>query len=148
MAAATEPELDLIEGGSPSLAGRTVLVAGATGGIGEGLTRALLRAGARVIATGRNLDRLAGLEQYAGRAGPGGLVAVEVEVSRPDSAAVRRELADRFGRLDGVVIAIGNWGPAGRRGILDTSGETWAAMIADNFTSHFTPGVLPSHPRL
>lgn len=122
---------------SPPLQDKTVLVAGATGGIGEGVTVALLRAGARVVATGRSRDRLDGLERYAGPAGPGRLLVDQLDVGHPDSAAVRRELAERHGRIDGVVITIGNWGPPGRRGILDTSDETWAAIVADNLTSHF-----------
>ncbi len=27
---------------------------------------------------------------------------------------------ERYGRLDGVVITVGDWGPPGWRGILDT----------------------------
>lgn len=122
---------------SASLQGRSVLVAGAAGGIGEGVTLALLRAGACVIATSRDQSRLDKLEQYAGSAGPGRLILREIDVSRPDSAAVQRDLVERHGQLDGVVISIGNWGPPGRSSILHTSDSTWTQMIADNLTSHF-----------
>jgi NAD(P)-dependent dehydrogenase (short-subunit alcohol dehydrogenase family) len=122
---------------SASLPGKSILVAGAAGGIGEGVTLALLRAGAHVIATSRDQSRLDKLDQYAKAAGSGRLIPHEIDVSQPDSAAVRRALAERHGRLDGAVITIGNWGPPGRAGILDTSDETWAQMIADNLTSHF-----------
>jgi NAD(P)-dependent dehydrogenase (short-subunit alcohol dehydrogenase family) len=122
---------------SASLLGKSVIVAGATGGIGEGVTLALLRAGAYVIATGRNQSRLDKLDRYVGSAGPGRLILHEVDVSRPDSAAVQRDLLERHGQLDGVVISIGNWGPPARSGILRTSDEVWTRMIADNLTSHF-----------
>ncbi|MEU6845447.1 SDR family oxidoreductase [Streptomyces sp. NPDC046716] len=118
------------------MSGRTVLVAGATGGIGEGVTRALLRQGARVVATGRAEDRLARLAAYVDGVGPGTLDTQVVDVGDPDSAAVRERLA-ALGDLDGVVITIGDWGSPERTAILDTSSEEWQRMIAANLTSHF-----------
>lgn len=44
------------------LAGKTVVLTGATGGIGNPLCRALIDAGATVLATGRNLHRLERLQ--------------------------------------------------------------------------------------
>ncbi|MDD5367780.1 MAG: SDR family NAD(P)-dependent oxidoreductase [Anaerolineaceae bacterium] len=122
---------------SSSLESKTVLVAGATGGIGEGITLSLIRAGAHVIAAGRDRDRLDTLARYIGSAGQDRLILHEIDVSQADSAAVQQDLARPFTRLDGVVIAIGNWGPPGRCGILETSDETWNQMVADNLTSHF-----------
>ncbi|MEQ6028134.1 SDR family oxidoreductase [Streptomyces salinarius] len=115
---------------------RTVLVAGATGGIGEGMTRALLQQGARVVATGRNDKRLAGLASYVEGAGPGELVTQVVDVGDADTSDVRERLTP-FGPLDGVVITIGDWGSPERTAILDTTSDEWQRMIAANLTSHF-----------
>lgn len=119
------------------LRGRTVLVVGASGGIGEGMTRALLALGATVVAAGRSEARLRDLADYAGDAGPGTLHTQVVDVSDPDSAAVRAQLAERHGAFDGAVLTIGNWGPPGRTGLLEVSDDVWDTMIADNLTSHF-----------
>ncbi|WP_331728434.1 SDR family oxidoreductase [Streptomyces sp. NBC_01176] len=118
------------------LAGHTVLVAGATGGIGEGVTRALLRQGARAVAAGRDEERLSRLAAYVGDTGPGTLVTEVMDVGDADGSGVRDRLAV-FGALDGVVITIGDWGSPERTGILDTSSEEWERMIAANLTSHF-----------
>ncbi|MDX6354786.1 MAG: hypothetical protein QOF98_1689 [Streptomyces sp.] len=129
--------MDDTYGSSTALPGRTVLVAGATGGIGEGITRALLRQGARVVVLGRSAERLERLAEYAADAGPGELVTEVVDVSDPDSAAIRDGLLRRHGPADGAVISIGDWGPGGRTALLDTSEETWQRMIAGNLTSQF-----------
>ncbi|MEV6759548.1 SDR family oxidoreductase [Streptomyces sp. NPDC051105] len=121
----------------PYLRGRSVLVVGATGGIGEGVTRALLALGATVVGAGRDPDRLGALADYAGGIGPGTLRTHLVDVSNPDSAAVRAQLAERYGQFDGAVLTVGNWGPPGRTSLLEVSDEVWDAMIADNLTSHF-----------
>lgn len=118
------------------LSGRTVVVAGATGGIGEGLTRALLHQGGTVVATGRSEERLASLADYAQDAGPGNLITHTVNVGDADSAAVRAQLS-AYGSLDGAVITIGDWGSPQRTGILDTSDTEWQSMVASNLTSHF-----------
>jgi NAD(P)-dependent dehydrogenase (short-subunit alcohol dehydrogenase family) len=120
----------------PLLSGRTVVVAGATGGIGEGMTLALLRQGATVMATGRSEERLAGLTAYTEGVGPGTLITHRIDVGDADSESVRTELS-AYGALDGAVISIGDWGSPKRAGILDTPETTWQSMIASNLTSHF-----------
>ncbi|TLS47373.1 SDR family oxidoreductase [Streptomyces montanus] len=134
----------------PPLEGRTVLVAGASGGIGEGMTLGLLQQGAVVVAAGRDAARLRRVSDYADGCGPGTLHTQVIDVADSDSAAVRRELTERYGLFDGAVISIGNWGPPRRAGILDTTDEVWDEMIADNLTSHFralravTPLIAPN----
>ncbi|MGC9501771.1 SDR family NAD(P)-dependent oxidoreductase [Streptomyces sp. WG7] len=122
--------------GNLLLSGRTVVVAGATGGIGEGMTLTLLRQGATVVATGRSEERLADLAAYAKDAGSGTLVTHAVDVGDPDSASVRAQLSG-YGALNGAVITIGDWGGPERTGILDTSTTEWQSMIASNLASQF-----------
>ena len=81
---------------SAPLAGRTVVVTGASSGIGRALARDLVDAGARVIAAARSTDKLQALAAELG----GALVPVAADVADP--AAVER-LAAAAGAVDVVV---------------------------------------------
>ncbi|WP_405853984.1 SDR family NAD(P)-dependent oxidoreductase [Streptomyces sp. NBC_01515] len=116
------------------LSARTIVVAGATGGVGKGMTLALLRQGAIVVATGRSEQRLTGPAAYAKDAGPGTLITHTVDVGDADSESVCAQLS-AYGALDGAVIATGDWGSPERTGILKTSDTEWRSMIASNPTS-------------
>ncbi len=92
------------------LAGRTVLVTGASAGLGEETTRALATHGARVIMAVRDLDRgRAAAERI--RAGASG--AVELELGQVDLASLAsvRAFADEvLGRHDRLDVLINNAG--------------------------------------
>ena len=70
------------------LAGRTVMVTGASGGIGEPLCAALIAAGARVLAVGRNEGRLRRLAQHL-PAGALSWVAADVATDEGRAQVVR-----------------------------------------------------------
>jgi NAD(P)-dependent dehydrogenase (short-subunit alcohol dehydrogenase family) len=83
------------------------IIAGATGGLGTPITRMLAEAGARLVVTGRNRERLESLGVDA--------VAVPADLRMPDSAEMVVTAATAtYGRLDGVVNAAGvvAFGPA------------------------------------
>ncbi len=83
------------------LAGASVLVAGATGGLGAPISRQLAAAGALLTITGRDADRLAALDLDA--------VAVPADLRKAGAAdAVVQRAVDAHGRLDGVVFAAGS----------------------------------------
>ena len=69
-----------------NLAGRTVLLTGATGGLGHAIARRLHRAGARLVLSGRRVELLEALAAETG----GRAVAVDLT----DAAAVQRLAAD------------------------------------------------------
>ncbi|WP_369130087.1 SDR family NAD(P)-dependent oxidoreductase [Modestobacter roseus] len=119
------------------LHGRTVLLAGATGGVGEGTTRSLLAHGARVVAIGRDEERLAGLADRLGDTGTGELVLHRTDVTAADSSAVTRELRAAFGTVDGAVISIGTPGGRTRGSVLDITDAHWAEMVEGNQTAGF-----------
>ena len=73
---------------APALRGKTVLVAGAAGGIGEGITRVLLQSGARVVAVGRKLPSLEDLARRMG-ADSEQLVIQAMDPAQPDSGMRR-----------------------------------------------------------
>jgi 3-oxoacyl-[acyl-carrier protein] reductase len=119
------------------LSGRVVLVTGATRGIGEAVARALVGAGAAVVATGRDPDGVAmAAERIASTAvGPDLVVGVAADVR--DAAAMRAAVAaalDRFGRLDGVVAnaGVGRMAP-----ILELDEAAWHEVIDTNLTGAF-----------
>ncbi|QYR23559.1 SDR family oxidoreductase [Paenibacillus sp. sptzw28] len=121
------------------LFGKTIVVAGATGGIGEGVTKLLLQHGAKVVALGRNEDKLEQLRVYlSSSVDTSNLITLQVNLDqdREGSREVYDKLKERFGYLDGAVVAIGTWGEANRR-LIDVSDELWEQAIQDNLTSHF-----------
>lgn len=77
--------------------GRIVLVTGATSGIGRATSLRFARAGARVVATGRDQRRLAALA-------PDVDLALTLDVTDPDAVAiVTAAVLDRYGGVDVVV---------------------------------------------
>lgn len=91
-----------------SLAGASVLVAGATGGLGRAVCAALAERGARLTLSGREESRLAAVA--ASLADPaGGEVPTIAADLRKASAAERvvQAAVDARGSLDGVVFAAG-----------------------------------------
>jgi NAD(P)-dependent dehydrogenase (short-subunit alcohol dehydrogenase family) len=80
-------------------------VTGASSGIGAGITRAVLQAGDRVVATARNLDKAR--KALAGVTGDNlALVQMDVTKEAQVKAAVA-EAVKRFGRID---VAVNNAG--------------------------------------
>ena len=82
------------------LADRSVIVVGATGGLGHPIARALAAAGCRLTLVGRDADRV----RAAGVAG----LAVGADVRKPASAPLIVEAAQaEYGGIDGIVYAAG-----------------------------------------
>jgi retinol dehydrogenase-14 len=93
-----------------SMTGKTVLVTGATSGIGRATALALAELGARVAITGRDLDRTEAAARQIRAAGAG---RVEVFVADLSSQVeVRRmagEVLERLDRLDVLVNNVGGY---------------------------------------
>lgn len=84
------------------LRGKTVLVTGASSGIGRTVAIECARAGARLVVNGRNQERL--YETLAALGGEAAHLAILADLTEPDQLAT---LADQAGQLDGVVHAVG-----------------------------------------
>ncbi len=111
-----------------SLAGRTVLIAGASSGIGAGFARALAAAGARVVLGARRLERVEALASEIGETDRA--LAVSLNVTDEASVIAAYDAAEaRFGTVNGIVAnaGVGTGGHAtdtaleGVRRVLDTN---------------------------
>ncbi|WP_066039510.1 SDR family oxidoreductase [Herbiconiux solani] len=129
------------------LNGKTVLVVGGGGGVGEGVVRTLLASGATVVATGRNDERL---KDFADRVHDSSLHVATLDglgVELDDKAAA---LAAEFGPFDGIVVSIASWGEQGNKPLLTITDDEWKALVEDNLTAVFrvyralTPTLAPS----
>jgi len=88
-----------------AMAGRTVLVTGATSGLGLATAGLVARCGGRVVAVGRDETRLAAA--LGGLDGDGHVARVCDVSDADDAAAMAAEVVGEFGALDGVFHAAG-----------------------------------------
>jgi len=103
-------------------------VTGAGSGIGAGVAKAALKAGDRVVATGRNLGKVRGA--YPDAAG-GNIVFVELDVADATQAQAAADAAvERFGRID---VLVNNAGYS----ILGNFEEMTAADLDRQFATNF-----------
>ena len=136
------PEREVSVASGDSMRGKTVVVTGATSGIGEVTARELARMGARVVIVGRSSDRIRETMAKIAEAVPG----VTLESAQADLsvlAEVRRLAASLSERLDRIDVLVNNAGA-----MFDPRAETDDGIertFALNHLSYFalTDGLLP-----
>jgi NAD(P)-dependent dehydrogenase (short-subunit alcohol dehydrogenase family) len=90
------------------------IVTGASGGLGPGIAEALANAGAVVVLTARNAERLEASARRLGQVAAGQVIALASDAR--DATSVRQLAAavlDRFGRIDVLVNAAASSTPLG-----------------------------------
>lgn len=117
-----------------NLDGKTVLVIGGAGGVGEGVTRSLLAAGATVVVAGRSRARL---DDLTTRVQDPRLVTTVLDALAPDLDERAAAVAAEHGVLDGVVVSVASWGDQGRKAALDLTDAEWERLLAANLTAVF-----------
>jgi NAD(P)-dependent dehydrogenase (short-subunit alcohol dehydrogenase family) len=121
---------------------KTVVVTGASSGLGAHITRRLVTEGARVVATARRRDRLELLaEELAGA--PGELRVLRADVtSAADAESTMTTAVETFGRLDGLV---NNAGMEVQAPIEELGEADFEAMLRTNVIGPFlyTRAALP-----
>lgn len=111
------------------LEGRTAVVTGAGGGIGQAVCAALAAEGVRVVLLDRDLTRA---EEQAETLG-GGAFALRCDLSQPEEVAEAAARVDGEGGADILV----NSAAILRPGTLDTLSQAdWSAMLAVNLTGY------------
>ncbi len=112
----------------PTFSCRTVLVAGASQGIGEGIASAFAQAGARVIVGGRRGEKLARTAAHLATSTGGQITPLAGDYA--DAADATRILRDA-GTLDILVICYGDTDT--HRGF-DNGDAIWDRLIANNLS--------------
>jgi NAD(P)-dependent dehydrogenase (short-subunit alcohol dehydrogenase family) len=110
---------------------RVVLVTGATSGIGQAIARRCAAEGARVVATGRNEDRLAELTRESGS-----VTAFAADLTAPGAAdeCVAAAISS-YGQLDGLLHAAGI--VRRKEDLRETTDDQWAHMLQVNLDASF-----------
>ena len=113
---------------------KTVIITGATGGLGETVVRHFINKGAGVAAIGRNLSKLETLKQKYNRDNGPDIFAEDI-TREDDVIAVFDSILQRHGHIDILVNIAGGF--AGGKSITDTGLDVWEKMLNLNLTSVF-----------
>ncbi|MNZ37423.1 SDR family NAD(P)-dependent oxidoreductase [Pseudomonas jinjuensis] len=112
-----------------SLVGKTVLITGASSGIGAHFAHTVTAAGARVVIGARRVDRLQVLAAELRDKGAK-VLDVAMDVTSRDSVEAAFDAAEAaFGVVD---VVVNNAGIGNGRRALDISEEDWRAMLSTN----------------
>ena len=108
------------------LEGKAVLVSGASGGLGETVTRALLAEGAGVAGVARSWSRLP----------EGDFLPLSADLTQEGAAeTLVRQTLEQFGRLDAAIHLMGGF--VGGSKVQETRLEDWDRMMILNLRSAF-----------
>lgn len=112
--------------------GKTVIVTGASSGIGAGIARRFAAEGANVVAAARRQDRL---DQLAAEIGVNRVLPIVTDVTQPgDLQEMVRAGAERFGGID---VLVSNAGYGMVKSFEETTPEDWRQMMSTDLDSCF-----------
>jgi len=113
------------------VAGRVVIVVGASGGIGRIISREFHNEGATVVLVARKVPKL---EELANQLGNKRTKVIPTDASVPaDVERLFAETVKMFGKVDAVVISTGNWSPVS----IDTDLKEAVEQAEQDFRAHF-----------
>ncbi len=113
--------------------GKNVIVTGGSSGIGRATVHAFLGEGARVLAVGRNRERL---EVVRGESSaPDRVLTAVADLGVPDQA--RRVVRDAIEEFDRVHVLVNNAGIAYSEPVLEIPEEHWHETLAVNLSGPF-----------
>jgi NAD(P)-dependent dehydrogenase (short-subunit alcohol dehydrogenase family) len=118
-----------------ALAGRTVLVTGASRGIGRGLAQALAEAGADLVVTARDVGALAGVVDDVRAQGR---TCLPLALELRDGPSAIEAFADRAWReTGGIDVVVNNAGLVLYRPALETTDTEWLDTLQTNLSAAF-----------
>lgn len=112
-----------------SLVGKTVMVTGASSGIGAHLAQVASRAGARVVLAARRVERLHDLAETIRQTG-GNALAVAMDVT--DRASVEAAFDGAEAAFGVVDVVLNNAGIGRSKKVLEVSEDDWRDMLSTN----------------
>ena len=122
-----------------NLDGKTVLVTGASGGLGRYFAGILAAAGARVAVCARRLDKVmetvAGIEALSGSGG-GRAIGVEMDVT--DAPGVTQAFEAIEEQAGTVTVVVNNAGVAGGKAALELTEDDWDRILDTNLKGAWT----------
>jgi NAD(P)-dependent dehydrogenase (short-subunit alcohol dehydrogenase family) len=119
-----------------SLEGAKVVVAGGAGGVGEGIVRALLKHGARVLVSSRSEEKLSGLRAYCQDIPTGELLPLVGDLGDEESArTLQSKIYEQFRELDLAVASLGGWWQG--KPLTSVDMPIWERILRENLTAHF-----------
>ncbi|MEZ5924113.1 MAG: 3-oxoacyl-ACP reductase FabG [Hyphomicrobiaceae bacterium] len=117
-----------------SIAGKSVIVTGASKGIGKGIARVFARNGAKVLLVSRNLAEAEACAAELNKTG-GQTKAFAADVTKlADMQAMAEKAADEFGGID---VLCANAGIFPQSKIEDMAPEEWDSVMATNLKGTF-----------
>lgn len=112
---------------------KQILVAGGSGGVGEGIVRALLGAGHRVIVPSRSAARLERLRRHVDD--DASLITFIGEIGTEAGAlAIRDRIAREIGRLDVLIPSLGGWWEGS---LVTATPAVWDTVMDEMLRTHF-----------
>jgi NADP-dependent 3-hydroxy acid dehydrogenase YdfG len=125
------------------LVGKTVLIAGASSGMGRATALAVSRAGAHALLSARNAEALAEVQREIGGFGGRATVLPADLTNRDEAASLVDRIQAEAGHVDATVITVGT--NIKQRTLSELTAASWAAMLATNLTASFniTQAIVP-----
>ena len=115
------------------MANKTIVITGASSGIGEGVAYRLAHDGHRLVLAARHRDQLAAVAAEAARRGATGTLVIETDVTRrADMERLSRAAIDAFGGYD---VWINNAGRGITKSVLDLTDDDFDEIMAINVKS-------------
>ncbi len=116
------------------LTGKTAIVTGASRGLGQYMGRALAQAGADLVITSRDRDRLKGFQEEIESIGRKA-VAVKLDVREYDS--IQRAVEEAFAAYGRIDILVNNAGCNVRKPAIDVTWDDWNLVLDTNLRGPF-----------
>lgn len=125
-------------------AGKVMVIAGASSGMGRATARALAAEGATLVLASRSGDALAAVASEITASGGQATTFVADAVEREAASTLVQAALDRHGHIDALVNCVGTNIP--RRKLDELTAESWRELLDVNLTAAFnlTQAVIPA----